>query len=276
MALKPLKLFLHSNTMKHTNNRLLVLALFLVTFSSYGATIAPAQRPSGKPASGITIEGPIEVGDYEKFASLVLHSEQVDGPGPIWLGSPGGNLVEALKIGRLVRKLKLTVWAPEWKSRPLMRLSRPEHNLCTSSCFFIYVAGVQRFGKILGVHRPFLSQQDYERITLDEAAGAHTNVQEITSAYLRDMGVSQKITEKVLSTRSEQITWLSDEESEQLGGLIPEYQEWFKSRCIPKETLIEPFKSMAYEDCQFHLLKNEQKQAFEEYWKKATLKKYSK
>jgi hypothetical protein len=62
----------------------------------------------------------------------------------------------------------------------------------------------------------------------------------------------------------------------QLYGLIPEYQEWFKARCTPKTLMIDPWKTEAKEKCEFDLLEQEQEQASDNFWRKAMLKKYGK
>lgn len=262
--------------MNYTCYRTLFFALLLSSFHSYGAIITTAQTPSGRPLGGITIEGPIEIGDFDRFVTQIFQSNQKGGPGPVYLASPGGNFVEAMRIGHLIRELKLTVFAPEVKDHPWSRLKRLENNLCASSCFFIYAAGVQRFGKILGVHRPYLSKKDYEDLTLDAAANTHSNIQDISSAYLRTMGVPSSISEKIMAVSSEQIKWLTNAEVDELYGLISEYQEWFKARCAPKELILEPWKTEAKEKCVYELLQEEQERVFQDYWRKATIKKYGK
>lgn len=71
-----------------------------------------------KPIQGILIEGKIEKGDFKRFEYLIT----LRSPGTVWLASPGGDLIEAIKIGELARKLKLRVEAPRENQKYL------EHN----------------------------------------------------------------------------------------------------------------------------------------------------
>jgi hypothetical protein len=99
----------------------------------------------------ITIEGPIEPGDCIKIVDL-LHKV---GTHQIFLASAGGNLTEAMVIGRLVRTLKLDTIVPGYVNSNISRnvASRYhvmdfDHNfMCTSACFFIFIAGVERSEK---------------------------------------------------------------------------------------------------------------------------------
>ena len=59
---------------------------------------------------GFGIEGEIIAGDFEKFDKLVeKHGYATN---TVALASPGGDVVEAMKIGRLIRELRFSTWAP--------------------------------------------------------------------------------------------------------------------------------------------------------------------
>ena len=60
-------------------------------------------------AEGAVLEGIIEAGDFDKLRSFILDG---GGANEIYLASPGGDLAEAIKIGRLVRALKLATVVP--------------------------------------------------------------------------------------------------------------------------------------------------------------------
>src|SRR2546426_166749 len=107
----------------------LAVSCFVVA-GTEGAEITLAKSPSGRPLSGITIEGEIVAGDYHKFRALVLSTK---GANPVWLASPGGNFSEALRMGRLIRALSLEVWAPMSQNIQLVRLSSAQNNACASA-----------------------------------------------------------------------------------------------------------------------------------------------
>jgi hypothetical protein len=96
----------------------LLAATWLVVF------VAPASGAEIRRASGfselryvgfahVILEGKLERGDYDKLLRLIDEDCRdyscTDG---IYLASPGGDLIEAMKIGRLVRKLRLETHVP--------------------------------------------------------------------------------------------------------------------------------------------------------------------
>jgi hypothetical protein len=98
----------------------------------------------------VVLEGTITSGDYDKLLSFV--DARWNAIGSIYLASPGGSVTEAIKIGRLVRTLKLEAIAPAHTSSAGRKywvrehkLTNPDANfMCASACFLVYVAGVKR------------------------------------------------------------------------------------------------------------------------------------
>ena len=182
-----------------------------------------------KPLSGILIEGPIVKGDFKRFQYLVL-----SGVGTVWLASPGGDLAEAMKIGQLIRRMKLSVWAPDANKRSwsiMIHVNDPQNNLCASACFFIYAAGVDRRGDILGIHRPRITEEDLRSMSMEQAALGQLSTGEVTSTYLRQMGIPNSIIERMNSTKPNDIQWIGENEMKSLSGYIPEYQDWLDAKC---------------------------------------------
>ena len=184
---------------------LISLGLFLVA-DVEAADIRLARSLSGAPLPGITIEGTIAPGDYQKLVEVVLSST---GAHTVWLASSGGNLREALRMGRLIRSFGLAVWVPFTKAEPLVTLKNPLNNTCSSSCFLLYAAGVSRRGSVLGLHRPSLPADEYFSLGLDGAVAAHRVIVEAVTGYLEEMGVPSKYTSVMLSTNASDMVWLS-------------------------------------------------------------------
>ena len=235
--------------------RSLLIILMAVAGCANGANIGMGKSQGGRNIAGIFIEGAIVPGDFEKFRAVVLQRENID---PVWLASPGGDFVEAMKIGELVRELKLSVWAP-YKNGLLFPVIRdPANAVCARACFYIYATGVQRRGEVLGVHRPYLSQSALVSMTLDEAARAQAVVLQNSSTFLLRAGVSPTITERIGLIGSNEIIWLTDADVLKLNGFIPEFEEWFKAKCAihPKTQL--PLSQVERSECQGNLLAQEQ------------------
>jgi hypothetical protein len=68
------------------------------------------RSPSAGQCKAAVVEGTIERGDYEKLLFLIEKSNPFFFQ--LYLNSPGGDVEEAMKIGRLVRHIMLTVDAP--------------------------------------------------------------------------------------------------------------------------------------------------------------------
>ena len=180
------------------------------------------------------IEGEIKKGDFEKFTNAFI-----DNPGrnsTVYLYSPGGDFSEALKIGRLVHALKLTTWAPQSMEKriPLNEVSDPSNRVCASSCFFIFVAGAQRFGEVIGIHRPYLPREAYQNLSMDEASQAHVAVGDIVKKYLKEIDVSPSYADRMMAVDSGEIEWLSEEEiKKNFYDFAPAYREWILAVCPP-------------------------------------------
>ena len=208
---------------------LLVLGLFLGA-DLEAADIRVARSTSGEPLPGIVIEGAIAPGDYQKLVDVALANR---GAHTVWLASPGGNLAEALRMGRLIRRLELAVWVPFNTAEPLVSLRSPANNTCSSSCFLLYAAGVSRHGSVLGLHRPSLPADEIFSLGLDGAAAAHRVIAEAVAGYLDEMGVPSKYTSVMLSTNASDMVWLSLEDiRNDLDGVVAGYAGTFRDACL--------------------------------------------
>jgi hypothetical protein len=197
-----------------------LLVVALATAAS-AAEVRLAQSTSGAPLGGVVIEGSISPGDFVEFATLVLATK---GANVVWLASPGGNLSEALRIGRLIRQLALETRAPIDRARPLVRLEDADNNTCASACFFLYVAGVNRQGSVLGIHKPTLPADEYFALGLDGAVAAHQRIEEATLAYLDLMGAPARYASLMLATSSSEMVWLSARDiASDFTGIAPGY-----------------------------------------------------
>jgi len=188
----------------------------------------------------ILIEGDITVGDFEKLQKIT--NDHPVRPGTVELASPGGDVAEAIKMGLLVRKLRLSTSAPltsgGWAESAKLRAQEfgikdvERNNTCASACFFIYVAGVDRMGDTIGIHRPYFDPAVLRKSEGSDVIERSRSVKSIVESYLREMGVPSKYAELMFDTKKDEIRWLTkDEISRDFFGLIPELQDWVESRC---------------------------------------------
>jgi hypothetical protein len=217
----------------------------------------------GNMENGVVLEGKIEVGDYIKLRSVYgernTNQFYIGMPeaNEIYLASPGGDLAEAMKIGRLVRALKLHTIIPSKLKYPLgpyerysvadrHQLTNPKANyLCTSACFFIFVAGITRTDEVgfqdprLGIHRPYLSEIDLSALSGDQAITSANRVRAAVENYLKEMNVPAKYVDLMFSIPKDKIQWVGKADFEaDLEGTIPELNDWLAARC-DKRTDVE-------------------------------------
>ena|SRR5208337_2624625 len=133
---------------------LLVIACVTAEFGyACGATIDVA---GNRFPVVLEIEGEIEPGDALKLLRTYEYCGQFT-TGIISLFSRGGDVEEAMKIGRLIRRLRLSTQAPE-RSGSYKILASPAdkaNSICASACILVWVAGARRTGDLLILHRPY-------------------------------------------------------------------------------------------------------------------------
>jgi hypothetical protein len=186
----------------------------------------------------LDIEGTIEPGDYERFVKIVKENQgQLSG---VHLYSPGGDFVEAMKIGRALRALELSSMVPMRgrDGRPVCEEllgSKPRDSAnCTAvgAAFFVHIGGSHRGGTYLAVHRP---QYDPRRLTSLSQAQAERGYSQLTAearAYMKEMGLPTQIQEQVLNTPSDRQAVLDEQLIRtHIWGDLSYRDEWRRAKC---------------------------------------------
>ena len=178
----------------------------------------------------VTIEGKIERGDYEKLISI-LKKQTIS---VVSIFSTGGDFFEAIKIGKIIRKLKITVHT----ALEFPDLNIFQHNAksisnakCVSACFLVWVSGAKRGGNIVGIHRPYLSNNALKNMKADDAEALYVAIREATALFLSQMGVHKIYLDKMFSTPSTDVNWLTIDEIQNDFGPLSGMDEWTSSKC---------------------------------------------
>lgn len=168
-----------------------VLGLWLVSLS--GAAQAASIYITGvaggadKPTSAMVISGQIFPGDAAKFEQLVRPINSAF----IILSSPGGEVLESLAIGRLIRSKQFIT-------------AVPNDTLCVSACALIWLAGATRFGEprsTIGFHAAYVYRNGrQEEIGVGNA---------LIGAYMNELGFSDQAVAFVTSAPPEGIELLT-------------------------------------------------------------------
>lgn len=178
-------------------------------------------NPSWRTNPHIIIRGEILRGDYERALNAVKETYIQGELGELFvrLDSPGGDVLEAMKIGQLVRELKLST---------SVHLGR-----CDSACVFILVAGVNRLSASgIGIHRPFFEQKYFSGLSADSAQKKYREMMKKTRTYLISMDVPTELVERMFRVPSNEIERLSLEDVEKwISGSPASLDEWLIAKC---------------------------------------------
>ena len=191
--------------------------------NSYGCEILSAKTPI---CLSISLIGEIEKGDSKRLQELINHFSK-DGMvriGKLHLSSMGGDLVEALEIGNIVREHKIFT-------------SVDPNKVCYSSCSLIYFSGVYRvpFGEI-GIHS-FYSKELLGSNNFSTANEGYEKISELLVAYFKKMRVPQAVLSEMNAVPHTKIRILSGDELASWGmvGFDPVYFQVRKciDNCVP-------------------------------------------
>jgi hypothetical protein len=171
-------------------------------------------------------------------------------------------LIEAMQIGRLVRKLRLETHVPSDVPPLPSDLLPPERQkaevlqkkaiaslrdfkailkdakanyMCASACFLIFVAaGIDRerniWPPVLGIHRPYLSEVDLKRLSGNQVIASAGQMRTVVADYLKEMGVPAKYL--MLSIPKDQVRFIDEDDFQSdFEGCIPELRDWLDAKC---------------------------------------------
>ena len=219
------------------------LGIGVCSDAASAATIEWARRPDGSRIVGVKIEGEIVPGDAAKL--LNFYKEYGAFISPIYLRSKGGDVEEAMKMGTLVRQLRLKTEAPKWQNgQPpfsAVPANSKDNMICASACFLIYVAGAERQGNYVALHRPYLTRPAARQLSDVEVEARQKQVMAKVREYLRTMEVEQFWIDKMMSTNSQNayIPTLSEFIERHLDRIAPSIEEIVLSKCTDSTADVE-------------------------------------
>lgn len=152
------------------------------------------------PGAFIVMEGDTAAGDYNRFLKVLPKAIARHGSEKfaidVWLEGPGGNLDEAMKLGRLIYDLGFATLVAEDEE-------------CASACALIWIAGARLYmhpDARIGFHQAYTGDGD-PTITGNGAVGY----------FLAEVGVKRGVVSYVLSAPPEDMTWLTPTIAEAIG-----------------------------------------------------------
>lgn len=201
--------------------------LLLLPRAAEAADITCANASGLAACSSLWISGEIAPGDADAFAFAVRQAGRY--LKNVLLSSPGGSPQEAMKIGALVRKHKLSTQAPSTVAGQGVLVAgksgcKGEECVCASACFLVWAGGQEKSGDRLGIHRPvyeFTGRQP------DTAGAAYwrsrMKARMLTLSfdlrgYLSRLSVPEKFIARITDARSDRMHWLTANEVAELKG----------------------------------------------------------
>lgn len=206
--------------LKKKANRLFYGALICIAIAQPVSAMDFSWSGSGNAKLILQMKGDVNAGDYEKFRKFMLDNldEYSKGTRIVSLASNGGDVVETLKIAKLLRAMYATVVLSDAP--------------CASSCFFLYISAINRasHGKI-GIHRVYFDRSYFAGLSLKDAERSQAELTKSVNALLEDNSVPRYLIETMNRTSSSEIHWLSDKEIGDLGERPAWYEEFLIAKC---------------------------------------------
>ena len=213
-------------------------ALLAVACGANGATFdLPRRTGDGAIVPGLRIEGEIVSGDaqrlidsYAKYGTVIS---------PIYPRSRGGDVEEAMRMGTIIRRLRLETSVPVWDTGnppvDLIKVDRSEDTICASACFLVYAGGATRLGNYLALHRPYLARKEAQALSDVEHEAAQKKIDTRVKEYLADMEVDQYWIDRMFSANSQEYympPWVeADSRVHHLMDMVPSLEEVVLSKC---------------------------------------------
>lgn len=214
---------------------------------AYAAEIATCgpwdQYRTENPVAGVPrcetrlwFSGKIERGDYDRLHEF-LGREGKNVLAIVLQKSPGGDVDEAIKIGRLIRRLKLitkiAVSVPPVD--PVLEGSTvtDETATCASACVLMWMAGTRRAGNWrLVVHRPFFDPTYFAGLNAHQADQRYRELEKQVYEYLHEMDTPESLIRTMRQVPSTDGKVLDpDYVRRELNMIIPSYDEWLTAKC---------------------------------------------
>jgi hypothetical protein len=205
-----------------------------------GKPMPSGARPTADTCSVGYLYGRISKGDYQRV--LDFYTKNHPFLVSFKLNSPGGDVEEALKIGRLLRKYLIAASAPHRlpDGRVFLESNGRRSDgkrallcegggcVCASACAFIWLGATQRFGSV-GLHRPRTEDPAFKALAPGDAANAYRRMLDNIIRYLDEMEAPRPIVDVMVATSSGDIRWV-DHSTYGLGN-APSFREWLDASC---------------------------------------------
>ncbi len=226
----------------------LLTILFGFTFEVVAMTFTIGDRlKNGQELTepAILAEGDIVVGDAERlFRFLLTNRDRIEAEHlPLVPSSNGGSVSEALKMAQILDGGMYSVWLPpDFSGKRILATTK-----CVSACFALVVGATSRkaIGGALGLHRPYLSKSSHATLSVKDAQSIHEQSLAELRSWLQYKGVPNALIDRMMSTPSTEVHWMSKDEVDVLGKNQVWAEEMMIARCNFEPRLFESWSDAA-------------------------------
>jgi hypothetical protein len=253
-------MFLHARTPGSCRRFLAVwisAGLLMTANTAIAAKFEVLCPGSGEPNVGcsISLKGKIEQGDAERLVNILRSTpNSSDIYRELILNSPGGDVLEALRLAEVVRKALLetrnsrfsdfmgvtkNITAGQMSKRDRDKLKKAMADVvfpCVSACFLVFMSGAKRsylaFGDgRIGLHRPFLTSNSYSQLDAAAIAARQGDATQQVAGFLSREGVPARFIDEMMRRSSKEVYWLSAADWNEFPGTAFWYEELLIARC---------------------------------------------
>lgn len=183
---------------------LTALALIAAIFGSLDAEAATLTRRTAQGGADIVLRGDVAPEDADSLAAM-LRAIAEDGQSfrVLRLDSPGGSLIGGIALAKFIR------------SHGEISTEVDSGATCASACFLAFAAGnpkVATRNSLIGVH----GVADFRGEVTDETKAATR----IMGRVSNELGVPVEITDKMIATPPDSVSWLTPDELQRMGATI--------------------------------------------------------
>lgn len=224
------------------------MGMTMLTLPCLAAEIGIEKRGGSRPVAVLTLEGEIIPGDAERLLARLREAEAEQRvTTAIRLRSPGGDVLEALKISEILNKKLISADAPDevvtletygtGPSKDIFddcstdNLSDTRNCICNSSCAIIWLTSAFRLGGYAGVHRPRFPESYFAGLSAEKAQEKYTELTKAVTSFLVENEVPPEIITKMMAIPSGRIHILTEEERVLGGEGKPYILELLHAKC---------------------------------------------
>jgi hypothetical protein len=170
------------------------------------------------------MRGEIEPGDADRFVRFLESNRErfVEHGGTVVFVIDGGDVLEALRIGELLRDALVEARVPDTAS-----------SRCVSSCFFMFAHAVSRYAvaDAVRLHRPYF---DPKALASASPAAVRLRYEELAAQVrkrMEELAVPASLTERLFALPADEVYRLSPEDVASLGRRQAWFEDYLAARC---------------------------------------------